>query len=69
MTTTGDDNARKARVRRAVADKVLADPDIFTTPVGLLSEAQVAMLQATLAGPHSDEIMAAMDAVNGGPDS
>lgn len=68
-----DDNSeeveRKARVRRAVADKVLADPDIFTTPAGLLSDVQVALLQAALSGPHADEIMAAMDGHSGGPGS
>lgn len=56
------DAERRRRVRREVADKVLADPDIFTTPVGRLSAIQVALLQASLEGPHADEIMAAMDA-------
>jgi hypothetical protein len=57
------DDGRQARVRRAVADKVLADESIFTTPVGLLSDVQAALLQAALAGPHADEIVAAMDAL------
>ena len=55
------DDERVARVRRAVANKVLADPDILSTPVGALSDVQVALLQAALGGPHGDEIIVAMD--------
>ena len=57
---------RKAAVQRMVADKVLADESIFTTPVEDLSDAQAAMLEAALRGPHADEIMAAM---SGGDDT
>lgn len=58
------DAERRRRLARGVADKVLADPDIFTTPVGELSVIQVAMLRSALEGPYADEIVAAMDAIN-----
>lgn len=54
------DAERRRRTHRTVADKVLADPDIFTTPTGMLNAVQVALLQAALEGPHADEIMEAM---------
>lgn len=52
-------------VQRMVADRVLADESIFTTPAGELTDVQVALLSAALRGAYADEIMAAMDAQSG----
>lgn len=49
---------------RKIADAVLADPTIFTTPAGQLTDLQVGLLQVALTGPHADEIMAAIDERN-----
>lgn len=54
------DEERKKRVRRAVADKVLADETIFTTPLNDLTPVQRTLLESALSGPHADEIMAKM---------
>lgn len=51
---------RRLRVQRAVAN--LVTDEMLTTPVGLLTDAQVAILQAALGGPFGHEITARMDA-------
>ena len=57
------DPAEVRAVQRMVANKVT--DHMLTTPVGELTDVEVAILQAALRGQFADEIMARMHELNG----
>lgn len=52
---------RQARIQRMVADRVT--DEMLTKPVGQLTDAETAILQAALRGAHAAEIMDRMKAL------